>query len=53
MFFGIIVRMYLGDAEHNPPHVHVYYQDFKAVFDIRTLELMSGEFPRSGVKNFL
>ena len=35
MFFGIIVRMYCGKAEHNPPHVHVYYQDSKAVFDVK------------------
>lgn len=27
MFFGIIVRMYFGPKEHNPAHIHVYYQD--------------------------
>lgn len=45
MFFGIIVRMYCGTAEHNPPHIHVYYQDFKAMFDIGTGDIMEGDFP--------
>jgi len=30
-FFGIIIRMYYH--EHNPPHLHVEYQENKAVFD--------------------
>ncbi len=33
MFFGIIVRMFYDD--HNPPHIHVEYQDQKAVIDFR------------------
>jgi len=45
MFFGIIVRMYCGKAEHNPPHVHVYYQDFKAIFGIATAEMTEGNLP--------
>jgi len=45
MFFGIIVRMYCGKAEHNPPHIHVYYQDYKATFDIRTAEKGDGDLP--------
>jgi hypothetical protein len=30
-FFGIVVRMYYDD--HNPPHVHIEYQDDKALLD--------------------
>ena len=45
MFFGVIVRMYCGKREHNPPHVHVYYQDFKAIFDIDTGSMTEGSFP--------
>lgn len=33
MFFGIIIRMYYD--EHNPPHIHVEYQNKKAVLDFR------------------
>lgn len=45
MFFGIIIRMYCGKAEHNPPHVHVYYQDFRAIFDIASAEMREGNLP--------
>ena len=45
MFFGIIIRMYYAPKEHNPPHIHVYYQDFKAVINILDCELMDGKLP--------
>lgn len=50
MFFGIVVRMYLGKREHNPPHFHAYYQEYKAIFDIKTCELIDGNIPRRQVK---
>ena len=31
MFYGIIIRMYYDD--HNPPHFHAFYGDYKAVFN--------------------
>ena len=45
MFYGIIIRMYYGPKEHNPPHIHSYYQDFKATFTIVDGELLNGEMP--------
>ena len=45
MFYGVIVRMYCAPLEHNPPHIHVYYQDYKANVSIPHGELLSGEFP--------
>jgi len=32
-FFGIIIRMFYD--EHNPPHIHVEYQDDKALIDFK------------------
>ena len=26
-FYGIIIRMYFQQAEHNPPHIHAQYGD--------------------------
>lgn len=43
MFYGIIIRMYYAPEEHNPPHFHAYYQDKKAVVDINSCEITSGE----------
>lgn len=45
MFFGIIIRMYYAPKEHNPPHVHVYYQDQTAVINILDGSLAQGKIP--------
>jgi hypothetical protein len=50
MFFGIIVRMYFAPKEHNPPHIHVYYQDDSAVVDIENGELESGKIGKKQLK---
>ncbi|SMO75039.1 protein of unknown function [Solitalea koreensis] len=42
-FYGIIIRMFFDD--HNPPHFHVIYGEYKAEYDIRTLEVLVGELP--------
>ena len=50
MFFGIVIRMYLGKSEHNPPHFHAYYQGTKASFDINSCEMPEGDIPSRQVK---
>lgn len=45
MFFGIIIRMYFAPKEHNPPHIHAYYQNFKAVINIQNCNILIGELP--------
>jgi hypothetical protein len=50
MFYGIIIRMYCAPKEHNPPHFHVYYQDYTAVIDIRSGELTEGKLPSKQLK---
>jgi len=32
--------------EHNPPHFHAKYGEFKAEIDIRTLQILKGELPK-------
>lgn len=44
-FYGIIMRMYFQQAEHNPPHVHAIYGEEMAAVDIRTGEVMEGNLP--------
>jgi hypothetical protein len=46
MFYGIIIRIYCAPGEHNPPHFHAYYQDYKAIFDIQKCELIDGNLPK-------
>ncbi len=50
MFYGIIIRMYCSPGEHNPPHFHAYYQNFKAIIDIDTCELKEGNLPHKQMK---
>jgi len=46
-FFGVIIRMYLEAGEkHHYPHFHAYYQDLVAIYNIETIELISGKLPR-------
>lgn len=44
-FYGIIIRMYFQQAEHNPPHVHALYGEDMAAIDIQTGEVMDGHLP--------
>lgn len=44
-FYGIIIRMYFIQAEHNPPHVHAIYGDDVAEVAIRTGEVLDGHLP--------
>lgn len=37
--------MYMGKSEHNPPHIHVVYQDYTAEVDIKKIEFIKGDFP--------
>ena len=44
-FYGIAIKMYFLQSEHNPPHVHAIYGEETAAFDIRTGDLIDGSFP--------
>lgn len=50
MFYGIIIRMLFYDTQqHHLPHIHVEYQDAKAVFTIPDGELLQGSLPNKKV----
>ena len=42
-FLGIIIYMYFND--HNPPHFHAVYNEYKTSISIKTLGLMEGKLP--------
>ncbi len=37
--------MYYAPKEHNPPHIHVYYQNYKGIINIKSCNLTDGELP--------
>lgn len=42
-FYGIIIYMYMN--EHNPPHFHVWYENYKAIITIKD-GIITGSLPR-------
>ena len=44
-FYGIIIRMYFQQAEHNPPHIHAIYGEDTAEIDIKTGVIIEGYLP--------
>ena len=45
-----IITMRLRNKEHNPPHVHVKYQNKEALFTLSDGELLEGWIPNKGQK---
>ena len=43
-FLGIIIKMFFDD--HNPPHFHVEFQEYRAIIEIRTAEPLEGHLPK-------
>jgi len=42
-FYGIIIEMYWSD--HNPPHFHAKYGEYRSEIEIRTLGILRGRLP--------
>ena len=42
-FYGIIIAMFFD--EHNPPHFHARYGEYKISIRIKDLAILSGSFP--------
>ena len=47
-FFGIIIKMFFKD--HSPPHFHVEFGEFRAIFNIQSQEIMEGSLPSKQLK---
>lgn len=44
-FYGIVIRMYFLQKEHNPPHIHAIYGDDMAAITIADGEVLEGALP--------
>lgn len=44
-FYGITIKMYFISGEHNPPHIHAFYNKNVAIIDIQTLKIIEGKLP--------
>lgn len=54
MFYGILVYMYFNDNErHGKPHIHVRYQNSKAVVSIPEGDVLAGALPPAKMRLLL
>lgn len=44
-FYGIVIRMYFLQKEHNPPHIHAIYGDDVAAITIADGNVLEGSLP--------
>ena len=44
-FHGIVVKMYLRQSEHNPPHIHAIFGEYFGMFSLLTAEMLEGDIP--------
>ena len=43
--YGLIIKMFFQQKEHNPPHFHAVYGEYVGAIDIRTLDMLEGDLP--------
>ena len=49
-FYGIIIRMYFLQSEHNPPHIHAIYGEDMAAIAISNGTVLDGALPRKALE---
>lgn len=52
-FYGIVIRMYFQQSEHNPPHFHAIYGDHTAAISIADGTVLEGELPKKALEMVL
>jgi len=55
-FYGIVIKMYLRQKEHNPPHIHAIYGECIGMFSFQDGEMIEGDIPEKGqnlIKEFI
>lgn len=48
VFYGIIIRMYFLQSEHNPPHIHAIYNNYAAAISLDG-EILDGTLPSKAI----
>jgi hypothetical protein len=44
-FYGIVIKMYFAQSEHDPPHIHAIYNDRMGAVDIHNGHMIEGDLP--------
>ena len=51
-FYGIIIRMYFQQSEHNQPHIHAIYGENVAAIDFQEKKIIEKSFRISNRMDF-
>lgn len=49
-FYGVTIKMYFRQAEHNPPHIHAIYGEYIGAINIKNGEMLEGDLPKRALK---
>lgn len=49
-FYGLVIKMYFMQSEHNPPHIHALYGEYMGIMDIQTRKMIAGDLPNRAAK---
>jgi len=44
-FYGMVIKMFFIQSEHNPPHFHAIYGEYLGEINIHTGQMMVGDLP--------
>jgi len=44
-FYGIVIKMYLRQKEHNPPHIYAISGEYVGMFSLEDGEMFEGDLP--------
>jgi hypothetical protein len=48
-FYGLVIKMFFKQSEHNPPHIHVLYGEYMGSINIENSELIEGDLPHKAM----
>ena len=48
-FYGLIIKMYFQQKEHQPPHIHVAYAEYSASIVIADGRVLEGDLPNKAI----
>ena len=44
-FYGLIIKMFFRNKEHDPPHIHVIYGEYTGLINLYNGEMLEGDLP--------
>lgn len=48
-FYGIIIKMYFQQSEHNSSHIHAIYGEYVAAISINNFKVLEGDLPNKAI----